>query len=155
MAQQQIWRRRSKRAFDTGSTIWSIYTFPNNRIKGNDPINQARGINGLIDDRFDLTLNAFELFYVGKKARFLTRCLDIKTSLTCLEALKDITSSFYFDDLVDENKKVRFYLSFDNFKTKPTFIKYNDYLTYKNGVMNFIKARNRRIENYANQQTAE
>jgi hypothetical protein len=42
-----------------------------------------------------------------------------------------------------------------NFKTKPTFADIEEYLTYKKGVMDFIKARNKRIDNYANQQTTE
>ena len=54
------------------------------------------------------------------------------------------------NDLVDENENIKFYLPFDNFKTTPTFADIEEYLTYKKGVMNFIKARNTRIENYAN-----
>ena len=43
----------------------------------------------------------------------------------------------------------------DNFKTKPTFANVDEYLTYKKGVMDFIKARNKRIDNYANKQMNE
>jgi len=52
------------------------------------------------------------------------------------------------EDLVDEHQKIKFYLPFDNFKTKPTFAEINEYLIYKKGVMDFIKARNKRIEDY-------
>jgi len=62
---------------------------------------------------------------------------------------------FLLNDLVDENENIKFYLPFDNFKTRPTFTDVQEYLTYKKGVMDFIKARNKRIDNYANKQTTE
>ena len=62
---------------------------------------------------------------------------------------------FLLNDLVDENENIKFYLPFDNFKTKPTFADVQEYLTYKKGVMDFIKARNKRIDNYANKKTTE
>ena len=52
------------------------------------------------------------------------------------------------EDLIDENRKIKFYLPFDDFKTRPTFSDANEYLLYKKGVMTFIKSRNKRIENY-------
>jgi hypothetical protein len=59
------------------------------------------------------------------------------------------------NDLVDEDENIKFYLPFDNFKTRPTFADIEEYLTYKKGVMDFIKARNKLIDNYANKQTTE
>ena len=58
---------------------------------------------------------------------------------------------FLLDDLIDENKNIKFYLPFDGFKTRPTFSNIDQYLTYKNGVMNFIKSRNKRVEDYIKQ----
>jgi len=54
-----------------------------------------------------------------------------------------------------QKQKIKFYLPFDDFKPKPTFSDIEEYLVYKNGVMNFIKSRNKRIENYANQRTID
>jgi hypothetical protein len=51
--------------FDTGSTIGAYTVFPNNRINGKPTINQARGVNSLIDDRFDLTLECIREKYKG------------------------------------------------------------------------------------------
>jgi len=62
---------------------------------------------------------------------------------------------FLLNDLVDANQNIKFYLPFDNFKTKPTFANIDEYLVYKKGVMAFIKSRNKRIENYASQRTTE
>ena len=55
---------------------------------------------------------------------------------------------FLLDDLIDENNNIKFYLPFDGFKTRPTFSDISQYLLYKNGVIKFIKSRNKRIENY-------
>jgi hypothetical protein len=58
--------------FDTGSTIRAYIIFPKNRIDRKHTINQARGVNILIIDRFDLTLECIRLFYAGKKTHFMT-----------------------------------------------------------------------------------
>ncbi|HPT58196.1 MAG TPA: hypothetical protein PLD16_00020 [Fervidobacterium sp.] len=54
--------------FDTGSTIGAYILFPNNRVDGKHTINQAHGVNSLIDDRFDLTLECIRLFYLGQES---------------------------------------------------------------------------------------
>ena len=144
-----------KELFDTGSTIGAYTLFPNNRIDGKHTINQARGVNSLVDDRFDLSLECIRLFYLGQESPLFDTLLRYKNFFDLFESFEGYYKFFLLDDLVDENKKVKFYLPFDNFKTKPTFTEINDYLTYKKGVMNFIKARNKRIENYATQRTKE
>lgn len=53
--------------FNAGATIGSYILFPNKRITGNYTINQARGINPYIDDRFDLTLECIRLFYLEQQ----------------------------------------------------------------------------------------
>jgi hypothetical protein len=49
--------------FDIGSTIGAYIIFPNKKIDRKPTINQARGVNSLIDDRFDLTLECIRLYY--------------------------------------------------------------------------------------------
>ena len=56
---------------------------------------------------------------------------------------------FLFQDLIEDNQKVKFYLPFNDFKTPPTFSDIGEYLQYKKGVMSFIKSRNTRISNYS------
>jgi hypothetical protein len=65
------------------------------------------------------------------------------------ENFKGYIDFFLLNDLIDENENIKFYLLFDNFKTRPTFADIEEYLIYKKGVMDFIKARNKRIDNYA------
>ena len=138
--------------FDTGSTIGAYTVFPNNRIEGNHTINQARGVNSLIDDRFDLTLECIRLFYLGQKSPLYDTLLRYKNFFDLFDNFIGYIKFFLLEDLVDENQKIKFYLPFDDFKTPPTFSDIDEYLLYKKGVMNFIKSRNKRIENYANQQ---
>lgn len=141
--------------FDTGSTIGAYTVFPNNRIDGNHTLNQARGVNSLIDDRFDLTLECIRLFYLGQKCPLYDTLLRYKNFFELFDNFTSYLKFFLLDDLVDENQKIKFYLPFDDFRTPPTFSDIDEYLYYKKGVMNFIKSRNKRIDNYANQRTTE
>ncbi|MBK8851792.1 MAG: hypothetical protein IPN73_16810 [Saprospiraceae bacterium] len=139
--------------FDTGSTIGAYTLFPNNRVDKKHTINQARGVNSLIDDRFDLTLECIRLFYAGQQSPLYDTFKRYKNFFDLFDNFKGYIDFFLLNDLVNQNEKIKFYLPFDNFKTKPTFADVEEYLNYKKGVMEFIKARNKRIDNYANQQT--
>lgn len=141
--------------FDTGSTIGAFTLFPNNRVDGQHTINQARGISVLIDDRFDLTLECIRLFYLGQKSPLFDTLLRYRSFFELFESFKGYFEFFLLDDLVNENQKIKFYLPFDDFETKPAFTGIDEYLMYKKGVMNFIESRNKRIETYADQWATE
>lgn len=141
--------------FETGSTIGSFTIFPNNKVDGKHTINQARGVNSFIDDRFDLTLECIRLFYLGQNSPLYDTLLRYENFFDLFENFAGYIKFFLVDDLVDETQKIKFYLPFDNFKTKPTFFEIDDYLTYKKGVMNFIESRKKRIEAYTNQRTVK
>jgi hypothetical protein len=135
--------------FDTGSTIGAYTIFPNNRIDGNHTINQARGVNSLIDDRFDLTLECIRLFYQGHNNPLYDTLMRYKPFFDLFDNFIGYINFFLFQDLIDENKRIKFYLPFNEFNTPPRFSNIDEYLVYKKGVMNFIKSRNTRIENSA------
>lgn len=142
--------------FNTGSTIGGYTIFPNNRIDGGQTINQARGVNSFIDDRFDLTLECIRRFYSEEKSPLYETLLRYKNFFDLFENFIGYINFFLLEDLVDDDQKIKFYLPFNDFKTSPKFTDINDYLVYKKGVMNFIKSRNKRIESYtAKQQTIE
>ncbi len=134
--------------FGTGSTIGSYIIFPNNRIDGKHTINQARGVNHLIDDRFDLTLECIRLFYSGNTSPLYDTLLRYENFFALFEDFMGYVRFFLLDDLLDENKAINFYLPFDGFRTPPLFSDVSQYLLYKSKVMAFIKSRNNRIENY-------
>ncbi len=135
--------------FDAGSTIGAFILFPKNKIDNKFTINQARGVIGLIDDRFDLTLECIKLFYMGQESPLYSTLLRYNDFFDLFENFTNYVDFFLLNDLVDEKGNIKFYLPFDHFKSKPTFQNVDDYLKYKNGVMDFIKARNKRIETYA------
>ena len=139
--------------FDTGSTIGAYTLFPRNKIDNKFTINQARGINSLIDDRFDLTLECIRLFYLGQASPLYDTFLRYKSFFELFDTFNGYVQFFLLDDLIDENHNIKFYLPFDNFKTKPSFANVEDYMTYKKQVMNFIRLRNERITEYTRQIT--
>lgn len=134
--------------FEIGSTVGAYILFPKNKIDNKFTINQARGVNSLIDDRFDLTLECIRLFYLGQNSPLYETFLRYKNFFDLFENFKEYINFFLLNDLVDGNQNIKFYLPFDDFKTKPTFTDVSDYLLYKEGVTNFIKSRNKRIEDY-------
>lgn len=134
--------------FDTCSNIGAYIIFPNNRIDGKHTINQARGVNSLIDDRFDLTLECIRLFYSGEKSPLYDTLLRYENFFDLFGDFMGYIHFFFLDDLVDENNTIKFYLPFDGFKTRPTFSDVNQYLLYKKGVVGFNKSRKKRIESY-------
>lgn len=138
-----------KELFDTGSTIGAFTIFPNNRVDKKHTINQARGIISLIDDRFDLTLECIRLLYLDKRSPLYDTLIRYKDFFDLFETFDNYIQFFLLQDLVDKNKNIKFYLPFDNFKSRPTFSDREQYLTYKKGVMTFINARNNRIEKYS------
>ncbi len=141
--------------FDAGSTIGAYIVFPNDRIDGKHTINQARGVNRLIDDRFDLTLECIRLYYSGQKSPLYTTLLRYKKYFDLFDDFMGYIHFFLLDDLIDENNKIKFYLPFDGFKTSPAFSDVDQYRLYKEGVMNFVESRNRRIEDYLKEKKAE
>ncbi len=141
--------------FDAGSTIGAFTLFPNNRIDRQHTINQARGVNGLIDDRFDLTLECIRRFYLGQESPLYGTLLRYKSFFHLFESFEGYFKYFLLDDLVGENQQVIFYLPFDDFKTAPRFSRIEEYSIYKKGVMNFIRSRNTRIETYVKQRAVE
>lgn len=134
--------------FNAGSTIGAYIIFPNIRINGNHTINQARGVNSLIDDRFDLTLECIRLFYLGQKSPLYDTLLRYKKFFDLFDNFIDYVQFFLLDDMLDENKNIKFYLPFDNFKTRPNFSDISEYQLYKKRVTNFINSRNKRIDTY-------
>ena len=136
--------------FDAGSTIGAYIIFPKNRIDGKPTINQARGMIGLIDDRFDLTLECIRRFYLQEKSPLYDTLLRYKGFFDLFDDFLGYIHFFLLDDLITENKMIDFFLPFDGFRTRPIFTDVNQYLLYKNRVIRFINSRNKRIENYSN-----
>ena len=87
---------------------------------------------------------------MGQKSPLYDTLLRYKKFFDLFDDFMGYVTFFLLDDLVDENNMVKFYLPFDNFKTPPEFSDVDQYLLYKERVMEFIKSRNKRIEGYIN-----
>lgn len=134
--------------FDTGSTIGAYIIFPKNRIDRKQTINQARGVNGLIDDRFDLTLECIRRLYTGKSSPLYDNLSRYSAFFGLFADFSGYAHFFLLDDLINMDGTIKFYLPFDGFKTRPSFSDVKQYLAYKERVTVFIQARNKRIENF-------
>ncbi len=135
--------------FNACSNIGSYIIFPKNKIGGNQTINQFRGINKLIDDRFDLTLECIRRFYVGQTSPLYSTFERYKYFFNLFGDFKEYVEFFLLEDLIDEKAKIKFYLPFDEFNNPPIFTSIDDYISYKSRVMNFNNLRTSRIEKYS------
>lgn len=136
--------------YDAGSTIGAYLLFPNRRIDHKFTINQARGINAYINDRFDLTLECIHRFYLGEESPLYGTFDRYKEFFELFDNFEGYIDFFLLNDLVNSQGQIKFYLPFDNFKTRPIFESIDEYLIYKDKTLKFISARNSRIEQFFN-----
>jgi len=137
--------------FDQGSTIGAYLIFPNAQVNRKPTINQARGMFRRIDDRFDLTLECIRRFYNGDSIPLSETFGRYPSFFRLFESFECYVEFFLLNDLVDQRGRVKFYLPFDDFCTPPGFENVGEYLVYKNKVVTFVRSRNRRIEQFANE----
>jgi hypothetical protein len=135
--------------FDQGSSIGAYIIFPNKQVNRKNTINQARGISRLIDDRFDLTLECIRRFYINEPNPLEDTLRRYASFFRLFKSFGNYIQFFLLDDLVDHRGGVKFYLPFDDFQSPPEFRGVEDYFGYRDRVLDFIRSRNRRIENYA------
>lgn len=133
--------------YDAGSTIGAFTLFPKKQIDRKYNINQARGMNSFINDRFDLTLECIRLYYNGEESPLYDTLLRYYAFFDLFKSFEGYIQFFLLDDLIDKDGNIKFYLPFDNFKSRPDFKNVDNYLIYKEKTLDFITARNKRIEN--------
>ena len=131
---------------DSCCTISSHLIFPSNRNDSKMNINGARGINAKINDRFDLTLECIRRYYIREESPLQEVLLRYSNFFELFENFKGYVDFFLLQDLVSNNyETINFYLPFDNFNRSSVPINLEEYLIYKNKVLNFVKARSTRI----------
>ena len=100
------------------STIGARIVFPANQINGKHTINQARGINSRIADRFDLTLECIRRHYLrlwSPLADALDRYVDF---FELFGGFGGYVEFFLLEDLVAPDGSVRFFKPFDDFQSQ-------------------------------------
>ncbi len=137
--------------FETiGSTIGGTMVFPGNKIDGHQTLNGARGFNRHIRDRMDLTLESIRRYYAGYDSQgyplgnVLARYGDF---FGLFDDFEGYVRFFLLDDLVnDDCTNVRFLLPFEEFSTSALPLSVDAYRQYRDSSVEFIEARNRRID---------
>ena len=132
--------------FSICSTIGAYVIFPAKRINNKMTINGARGVNHKIQDRFDLTLECIRRHYLNQQSP-LTDVLERNANFFKLFSdFKGYVDYFLLQDLVKTNyEAIKFWSNFDNFETAPLPINKEEYVSYKEKVINFVNRRNQRI----------
>jgi hypothetical protein len=137
--------------YSAGCTIGAYIIFPNNKIDNKQTINGARGCNGKIDDRFDLTLECIRRFYLGMSSPLHEVFLRYRDFFGLFGDFRGYVDFFLLQDLVTENyEQINFYLPFEDFMSAPNFHGVNYYLLYHERVIDFINKRNNRIDKIYN-----
>ena len=83
--------------FIQGGNIASYIIFPKNKINNGQTINMARGVNSLIDDRFDLTLECIKRFYKNLSSPLYNNLLKYKNFFDLFESFENYVEIEFVD----------------------------------------------------------
>jgi hypothetical protein len=136
-----------------GYTIGGMMVFPANKIEGQWTINQERGCTKSISDRFDLTVECIRRFYSDRTSP-LTDVLNRYTDFFSLfRDFSGYVDFFHLQDIVSTDySAVSYFSPFDEFDvTSPIPNTKDAYLEYRAHAIDFLNARNRRIQDWADQ----
>ena len=114
-------------------------------------INGARGVSHKIQNRFDLTLECIRHFYLGEESP-LTDVLQRNGQFFQLfDDFNGYVDFFLYQDLVESDySSVKFWLPFVSFCNPPLPQTIYQYLSYETKLIDFLNARNQRIDAFAN-----
>jgi len=130
-------------------TIGGMMVFSGNPVDGKWTINQARGCLRKISDRFDLTLECIRRYYTGQASPLGETFSRYSDFFALFESFTGYVDFFLLQDLVTEDGSVSVFPPFDDFKTRSVPKDLDTYREYRHRTVQFIEARNRRIERYA------
>lgn len=126
-------------------TIGGHLIFPAHKKNG-FTINQARGINRIICDRFDLTLECIRRLYLNENSPLLKTLENYKDFFDLFIDFNGYIEFFLLQDFINDKKQIKFSLPFDNFNRLPLPQSIDEYRQYKNHIINLIDKRNSRIQ---------
>jgi hypothetical protein len=142
----QIPEAEREEALHRGYTIGAMILFPGPTVKGMQTINQARGTNRKIEDRFDLTLECIRRHYVGGVSPLSNDLARYALFFALFGTFRGYVDFFLLQDLVTPDySAVRFWAPFDDFVSSALPADLDAYLRYRTTMLTWIDARNRRI----------
>ena len=128
-------------------TIGGEIIFP--KRKGS--INQSRGCNAYIKDRFDLTLECIRKYYNNEYSPLYKTLLNNKDFFDLFVDFRGYVDFFYLQDMVSSDySSVRFWLGDGEFRTFPLPQDVEEYLLWMNNQLDFVRERNARINKAIN-----
>ena len=131
-------------------TIGGMMVFPGNRIQGKWTVNQARGCLKKISDRFDLTVECIRRHYARQSSPLSETLARYDDFFALFEHFSGYVDFFLLQDLVTNDRAaVRFFMPFDDFRTPAVPEDDATYRDYRRRSIEFIEARNRRIDRHA------
>jgi hypothetical protein len=130
-------------------TIGGMMIWPGSSAYGQS-INLVRGSRADISDRMDLTVECVRRYYAGE----LSPLTDVlKANATFFRLFSDFgefIEHFLLQDLVSKNySQVRFFMDFDDFTGRSRPADVETYREYRRRSIEFVHARNSRIQDVA------
>ena len=125
-------------------TIGGMIIFPKRRYGS---INQDRGCNTCISDRWDLTLECIRKFYLGEPSPLYETLLREKGFFDLFVDFRGYVDFFFLQDCVSADyQTVRFWLGNGMFTENPRPDTVEDYLLWIEECRRFLEKRNNRIK---------
>ncbi|MBR2812178.1 MAG: hypothetical protein IKD69_12445 [Solobacterium sp.] len=126
-------------------TIGGMIIFP----KHINSINQRRGTNPFIRDRWDLTLECIRRYYSGEENPLNDVLKQDKEFFDLFIDFKGYTDFFLLQDCLSQDaSSVKIWLGSGNLKENPIPQTIEEYLYWIETELSFVKKRNKRIEEY-------
>lgn len=123
-------------------TIGGAIIFP----KWHGGINQSRGWNAFIRDRWDLTLECIRKFYLGETSPLYDTLLKDKAFFDLFKDFKGYVDFFFLQDCVSKDyKSVKIWLGDGQFKSNSLPETIKEYLYWLEKQLEFVELRNARI----------
>ncbi len=130
-----------------GYTIGGMMLLPGNRVSRKMTINGARGFHPRIKDRFDLTVECIRRHYIVQPSPLTDTLARYADFFTLFGDFRGYVDFFLLQDIVTEDRSaVRCFMPFEHFTRSPLPGSVDAYNAYMHLAIEFIEARNRRID---------
>jgi len=152
---KQVPPEHAAQVHDKGSTIGGYLLFPGDVRDRRPTINGARGMHPKICDRIDLTLECIRRHYAREESPLAGALRRYQDYFALFGDFRHYVEFFLLEDLVDETYvEVRWHLPFDGFRSSPLPQTPDEYETYRQASLHFVRGRNVRILDWASKHLA-
>lgn len=112
-------------------------------------INQMRGCNSQIQDRWDLTLECIRRYYINEESPLSECLLKDKKFFDLFIDFKGYIDFFFLQDCVSPDyKSILFWLGDGDFDCEPLPKTPDDYVRFLENELEFVRKRNSRIQQF-------